>query len=151
QQIDLDSILLGGGILIIEVNETDVGKLKQVINLYMNHLFTRLVNLAADAPRGTLPYPCSLFLDEFASAVGRSDEMEVRLNTLRERGVNIVAAVQSITQLQIYGTAATQVLAGFSSKVYFAGLEWTDAEYASRQGGVTTILTPTEEEDWAPR
>jgi hypothetical protein len=145
-QIDVDGLLREGGVLIVEVNETDVGKLRQVINLFMNHLFARLIGLAADRG-GRLPLPCSLFLDEFASAVGRIDEMEVRLNTLRERGVSVTAAVQSIAQLGIYGAAAPQVLAGFASKVYFAGLECADAEYASRQAGVTTVLAPTEEED----
>jgi hypothetical protein len=125
--------------LVIEVHETDVGKLRQIINLFMNHLFARLIALSADAPAGRLPYPCSLFLDEFASAVGKIDDMEVRLNTVRERGVSVVAAVQSLSQLAVYGTAAPQVLAGFASKVYFAGLEWSDAEYASRQAGVTTV------------
>jgi hypothetical protein len=146
-QIDLDAILTEGGILVVEVNETDVGKLKQVINLFMNHLFARLIGLAADAPAGRLPLPCSLFLDEFASAVGKIDEMEVRLNTIRERGVNVVAAIQSISQLGIYGTAAAQVLAGFASKVFFAGLECVDADYASRQAGITTVLAPTSDEE----
>jgi hypothetical protein len=149
-QIDLDAILREGGLLVVEVNETDVGKLKQVINLFMNHLFARLIGLAADTPGGRLPVPCSLFLDEFASAVGKIDEMEVRLNTVRERGVNVVAAIQSISQLGIYGTAAAQVLAGFASKVYFAGLECVDSEHASRQAGITTVLVPTEDEDEAP-
>jgi hypothetical protein len=146
-QLDLDSLILGGGVLIIEVNETDVARLRLVINLFMNHLFARLIALAADAPQGRLPQPVSLFLDEFASAVGRIDEMEIRLNTIRERGVSVTAAVQSLSQLAIYGQAAGQVLAGFASKVYFAGLEWGDAEYASRQAGLTTVYTPVEEED----
>jgi hypothetical protein len=150
-QIDLDAILTRGGILVVEVNETDVGKLRQVINLFMNHLFARLVALAADTRGGRLPVPCSLFLDEFASAVGKIDDMEVRLNTIRERGVSVVAAVQSLSQLAIYGQAAAGVLAGFANKVYFAGLEWGDAEYASRQAGITTVLVPSEDEDepWA--
>jgi hypothetical protein len=146
-QISVDRILTEGGILVVEVNETDVGKLKQIINLFMNHLFSRLISLAADARGGRLPLPCSLFLDEFASAVGKTDEMEVRLNTVRERGVSVVAAIQSIAQLSIYGNSANQVLAGFASKVYFAGLEWGDAEYASRQAGITTVYAPTQEED----
>jgi hypothetical protein len=146
-QIDLDAILREGGILVVEVNETDVAKLKQVINLFMNHLFSRLICLAADGVGGKLPVPCSLFLDEFASAVGKIDEMEVRLNTVRERGVNVVAAIQSISQVGIYGPAAAQVLAGFASKVYFAGLECVDAEHASRQAGITTVLAPTEDDD----
>ncbi len=146
-QLDLDALILGGGVLVIEVNETDVARLRQVINLFMNHLFARLIALAADAPLGRLPHPVSLFLDEFASAVGRIDDMEVRLNTIRERGVSVTAAVQSLSQLGIYGSSAGQVLAGFASKVYFAGLEWADAEYASRQAGITTIYAPVEEED----
>jgi type IV secretory pathway TraG/TraD family ATPase VirD4 len=145
-ELDLDDLLRGGGVLVLEVNETDVGKLKQVLNLFINHLFTRLIALAAESPDGRLPCPCSLFLDEFASAVGRIDEMEVRLNTLRERGVSVVAAVQSLSQLNLYGTQAPQVLAGFASKLFFAGLDWSDAEYASRLAGVTTVAAGPEAE-----
>jgi hypothetical protein len=146
-QLDLDSLLRTGGMLVIEVNETDVGKLRQVINLFMNYLFARLIEVSASSPGGRLPVPCSLFLDEFASAVGKIDDMEVRLNTVRERGVSVTAAVQSLSQLAIYGNAASQVLAGFSSKLFFAGLEWSDAEYASRLGGLTTVLNTADEDE----
>ena len=44
-----------------------------------------------------------------------------------------------VSQLALYGALAPQVLAGFASKVFFAGLEWSDAEHASRQAGVTTV------------
>jgi type IV secretory pathway TraG/TraD family ATPase VirD4 len=145
-EIDLDDLLRSGGVLVLEVNETDVGKLKQVLNLFINHLFARLIAVAADSPGGRLPFPCSLFLDEFASAVGRIDDMEVRLNTLRERGVSVVAAVQSLSQLGIYAAQAPQVLAGFASKLFFAGLDWSDAEYASRLAGVTTVAASAEME-----
>lgn len=151
-QLDIEELLRSGGILIIEVQETDVGKLQPVLNLLTNRLFTHLIHMATDSVTGRLPRPVSLLIDEFASAVGRMDEIDQRLNTVRERGVSVTAAVQSLSQLDlVYGKAADPVLAGFATKIFFGdGLDLRDAEYASRLTGMTTVEQVTIQQEIDP-
>ena len=79
-------------------------------------------------------------IDEFASSIGRIPDFDVRLNTLRSRRVGVIAAVQSLGQLErVYGDGTPGILAGFSTKVFLAALERGDAEYASSLAGTTTV------------
>jgi hypothetical protein len=102
----------------------------------------------ADAHGGRLPHHAWFFLDEFASALGRLRDFEVRLNTFRSRRIGVVAAVQGLAQLRlVYGDGIGALLTGFSSKLFFPGLEVEDAEYASRLAGTTTIDVDTVQVD----
>ena len=69
--------------------------------------------------------------------------------------VDIIWVVDASGSMAEEFETAAQVLAGFASKVYFGGLEWADAEYASRQAGVTTVYLPAEDDEgpgsWAER
>ncbi|MBK8976580.1 MAG: type IV secretory system conjugative DNA transfer family protein [Planctomycetes bacterium] len=126
-------------VLVVVVPEAHIERLRPLFNLFVQQLIAELINLADRQPGARLPRPVTLFLDEFASALGRLPDFEVRLNTLRSRRVAVVAAVQNLGQVrQAYGLGTQPVLAGFSTKVFFAGLEHEDAIYASQLSGRMT-------------
>lgn len=90
---------------------------------------------SADKPLRTIP----LFVDEFASAVGRLPELDIRINTLRKNGLALVAAVQHLSQVyDVYGLKGKSVLAGFNTHILIPQLEPDDAEWAIKQSGTMT-------------
>ncbi|MFO1029483.1 MAG: hypothetical protein U1F60_00250 [Planctomycetota bacterium] len=53
--------------------------------------------------------------------------------------------MQSLSQIHaLYGNEAGAVLVGFSSKVFFPNVEWTDAEFVSLASGTMTVQAPSE-------
>jgi len=86
-----------------------------------------------------------LYIDEFASAVGRLHDLHTRCNTLRKRGLAIVAAVQYLEQIEaLYGRdGAKAVLAAMGTKVYLPPLHDTDSAFASSLSGTMTVETVT--------
>lgn len=86
-----------------------------------------------------------LYVDEFASAVGRLHELHLRCNTLRKRGLAIVAAVQYLDQIEsLYGRdGAKAVLAAMGTKVFLPPLHEADAAFASSYSGTMTVETAT--------
>ncbi|MFN8642315.1 MAG: type IV secretory system conjugative DNA transfer family protein [Candidatus Binatia bacterium] len=126
-------------VLIVEVNEAQIEKLRPVYNLLFNCILSELVAAADREPDGRLPHPVSIVADEFASAIGRIPDLPVRLNTIRSRRISFVAAVQSLGQVrQVYGEGADAVIAAFNTRVFFPALELQDAQYASAISSVTT-------------
>lgn len=139
-ELQFDELVDEPSVFVVEMDETRLPEHRPTWNLFLSSLLDRLVYRADRMPRGRLARPTWVFIDEFASSVGRIPNFEVRLNTLRSRRVGVVAAVQSLGQLATtYGTAADAVLAGFSTKVFFPGLEHGDKEYASVLGGTSTV------------
>jgi hypothetical protein len=143
--LDLTALLRQGGVLILEVPEAHSKQLVPLTNLFVSQLFSALMDEAMRSPGGRLPRPCSVFLDEFGSAVGRLADFDCRLSTLRSRAVSVVAAVQTLSQIaHLYGNGAGAVLGGFCTKVFFGGgLDQADARYASELSGVCTVESVT--------
>lgn len=149
-ELDLDRLIDGGGVLVVEMREADIPRLRPFWNLFCSHLLDHLTRRASREPRAQLPRPVSIHLDEFASSIGRIPNFEISVNTLRGPRVAITAATQSLGQVaHLYGAAKDAVLAGFNSKVFLAGLERVDAEYASALAGTMSaqIVTRIEEQD----
>jgi len=142
-QLDLRAIVRAGGILVLEVPEIHARQLTPLTNLFVTRLFSALLEEAAQSPDGRLPRPCSVVLDELGSACGKLPEFEVRLSTLRSRGVAVTGAVQTLAQLQhLYGSAAGGVLEGFCTRLFFGGgLGQADARYASELAGNCTVAS----------
>ena len=144
-ELDMDDIVDKPTVLLVEMDETQVEKLRPLWSLLSHQLFHRLLMRSVEFPSGRLPRPVSLLMDEFASSIGRIPEMQVRLNTFRERRVSITAAVQSLTQLQaVYGLDSAALLGAFASKIFLPRLDWSDARYASEMSGVTTVECESE-------
>jgi type IV secretory pathway TraG/TraD family ATPase VirD4 len=129
-------------ILVIQMREADLERLRPLVNLLFTSLLQMLMREASERPDTHLPRPVSLVIDEFASAVGRIPGFESSVNTLRGPRVSILAAVQSLGQIRhLYGEAHESVLAGFNTKIFQPGLESIDAEYASQKAGVMSALS----------
>jgi hypothetical protein len=149
--LDLGKVLREGGILILEVPEAHSKQLIPMTNLFVVQLFVTLMRESMGTPDGKLPRPCSVFLDEFGSAVGKLVDFDCRLSTLRSRGVSVLATVQTLSQIDsLYHRGAGAILEGFCTKVFFGGgLAHADAKYASELSGICTVenLTFTESDE----
>jgi type IV secretory pathway TraG/TraD family ATPase VirD4 len=127
-------------LLILEVPQCDVERLRPFVNLFFSQLFRAAAQCSERQAGWRLPRPLSVYLDDFAAAVGRVPDFGASLNLLRSRDVRITAAVQSLAQLpHYYGTEAEAILAGFATKIFKTPVDLSDAEWASRQSGTTTV------------
>lgn len=132
-----------GGIVILEIDEHEVGRLQAVIALIVNGLLNALQREACTSPSGALPHETVLVIDELAAS-GTILALPQVLHTNRERGYRVAAGIQSVAQVaSLYGSNADVVLAGFQTKIAFGGgLDLATAEYLSRLSGTTTIAVP---------
>ncbi|MGQ0629010.1 MAG: type IV secretory system conjugative DNA transfer family protein [Phycisphaerales bacterium] len=151
------SRLLASGkrfLLVVECNESDFASARTFLGMFINAFLDAAVR-CAEASGGRLTRDVVLVLDEFAG-VGRLPSFEVRINSLRSRGVAIVALVQSVEQVAlVYGPAASTVLAGFGTMVALcSGLSQIDRDYFARKSGVIRVQetvetdTLTADGDW---
>ncbi|MCA9300799.1 MAG: type IV secretion system DNA-binding domain-containing protein [Phycisphaerales bacterium] len=136
--------------LVVEANESTFASDRPVLNLFFSMLFGSIVR-ASEANGGELAAPLSVVLDEFG-AIGRIQDFETVANTSRSRRVAITAMVQTLAQItHHYGEAASSVMSAFNSKMFIcSGLDLADREYASRLGGVITVESWRETEQYDP-
>src|SRR5512135_413703 len=126
-------------VLVVELPQGGVEKLRPYVNLFFAQLFREAAQCATASAGCRLPRPLNLYLDDFAAAIGRIPDFGQHLNLSRSRDVRVVAAVQSLSQIEHhYGTEARDILAGFGTKL-FKSPEQHDAEWASRQSGTCTV------------
>lgn len=156
-ELDLTHIAERPTVLILQAPEHTVDRLRPIYNLLTQQLLAHLIRTARNQPSGRTPVPVSLVLDEFTTSLGAIPEFEDRANTLRSRGVSIIAAVQSIQQIHsVYRDAAGPLLSAFGSMTFAGKLDRTDAEYASSLSGVMTASADSlrfgpRTDDGAPR
>ena len=133
-EVDIKSIIKDPSLFIVELRESELKMLRPLANVIVVELLRYLTKYAEECPGQKLPRPVGLVVDEFASALGRLPDIHIKLNTLRSRNVSIVAAIQSIGQLKgNYGEDWESVLSGFSTKIFMPSLDYTDAEWASKE------------------
>lgn len=144
-ELDIEKIIEEPTLLIVEFRESELEMLRPLANVIVVELLRFLTKYAESCPGTRLPRPIGFVIDEFASALGRLPDIEVKLNTLRSRNVSIVAAIQSIGQIKAnYADDADSVLAGFSTKLLIPPLDIQDAEWASKETGQMTIRFQTQ-------
>lgn len=132
-------------VLVVEMDEARLDRLRPVFNVMVQQILDRGIEAASARPDARLRFPLTMVIDEFGSAIGAIPRFPTYLNTLRSRRIGVVAAVQSLSQIHaLYGNEAGSVLVGFSSKVFFANVEWSDAEFLSQASGTITVQLPTE-------
>ncbi|MGE3109322.1 MAG: type IV secretory system conjugative DNA transfer family protein [Phycisphaerales bacterium] len=151
-ELDLKKFIAeGGGVLIVEVNEPDVPSLRPLLTLFVNELMDALITQAESEPSGRLKVPAAIIIDEFASALGRIPDAHVKVNTLRSRGATIIAAVQSLAQLDlVYGSAGRVLLNGFSTIATVGALAEADREFVSHRSGLMTVSVWLRSEEFDP-
>lgn len=143
-EIDLECLIKEPTLFIVELRESELEMLRPMANVIVTEILRFLTKRAESFPGSALPRPVGLVIDEFASALGRIPDIHVKLNTLRSRNVSIVAAVQSLAQIQSnYGDDGESVIAGFSTKFFMPSLDVSDAEWASKESGQMTIRFQT--------
>ncbi len=141
-------------VLVVEMSEARIERLRPIFNMLVQQILDQAITVTESRPDARLPFPVSLVIDEFGSAIGAIPRFPVYLNTLRSRRVSITAAVQSLSQIRsLYGADAGAVLVGFSSKVFFPNCELDDAEVASRASGTMAVAVPAPDGQtcWAVR
>jgi len=106
------------------------------------HFFTTLANIAKAAPSGALPVPVLAYLDEFGT-VGHIPEFASRMATVRSAGIGCLLVVQDLAQLKkAYGEEdADTILSNSTTKLCLGRVTHDDAEYFSKLGGTTTVLS----------
>lgn len=144
-ELDLDKFANQGGILIVEIDEDAVKKLRPVISLFLSRLLATIQRKACDSPSGQLPNKTVILIDELAAS-GPIYGLDTSLHTCRERRYCFIAGVQSISQIPaIYEKDTNVVLSGFQSQIALSGgLDIGSAEYFSRRSGITTLAVPAD-------
>ena len=144
-ELDIEDLISKPTLFIVELRESELEMLRPMANVIVVEILRFLTKRAEQCPGVKLPRPVGIVIDEFASALGRLPDIQVKLNTLRSRNVSIVAAIQSTAQIKAnYGDDADSVLAGFSTKIFMPALDLTDAEWASKESGQMTIRFQTQ-------
>lgn len=144
-ELRLERLFTEPQVLVVEMDEARIDRLRPVFNVLVQQILDRGIEAASKRPDARLPFPVSLVIDEFGSAIGAIPRFPTYLNTLRSRRIGVIAAVQSLSQIHaLYGNEAGAVLVGFSSKVFFPNVEWTDAEFVSLASGTMTVQAPSE-------
>ncbi len=138
--LDFEELITQPTVLLIEMSETRIDELRATWNLFLRQMFDHLARRGDEFPHGRLPRPVHIIIDEFASALGRLPNFEIRVNTLRSRRVSVITAVQNLSQIHhVYGSAAGPLLGAFATKIFLPGLDPKDAAYASALAGTTTV------------
>ncbi|MCB0322619.1 MAG: type IV secretory system conjugative DNA transfer family protein, partial [Bdellovibrionales bacterium] len=139
-EFDVEKVVSEPTLFVVELRESELKMLRPLANVIVVELLRYLTKYAEECPGQSLPRPVGLVIDEFASALGRLPDIHIKLNTLRSRNVSIVAAIQSIGQIKgNYGEDWESVLSGFSTKIFMPSLDYTDAEWASKESGIMTV------------
>ncbi len=123
-------------VLILSLDEEAVERLRPLTNSFLHRLFSWIISAGRNAG-GPLPRPLGIFIDEFASAVGKLPDFERRAHTLRKRNAAIFAAVQSTEQITAeYREAAPSVMAAFNHRILIPPVAESDAAAASSLTGI---------------
>ena len=127
-------------VLILEVGQRSLERVRPLLNLFFSQLFREAARYAETQPGCRLPIPLNLYMDDFAASLGRIPEMSQHLNLSRSRDIRVVAATQSLSQIDhFYGSEAGGVISGFSTYIVKSPVSQPDAEWASSHSGTMTV------------
>jgi type IV secretory pathway TraG/TraD family ATPase VirD4/ribosomal protein L7/L12 len=139
-EFTLKNLVRGRKTLIIEVLPEHSAYVRPILNLFFTTLLDDACKLARQFPGNYFPNGLRFYIDDFAANVGRIPNLDDRLNIMRSRNFGVTASVQTLGQIEdLYETKSAAVLAGFSSKIFQSPVDLTDADYAARLSGTTTI------------
>ena len=127
-------------VLILEISQCDAEQVRPLLNLFFSQLFREAARYAETQPGCRLAIPLNLYMDDFAASLGRIPEMGQHLNLSRSRDIRVVAAIQSLSQIDhFYGSEAGSVISGFSTYIVKSPVSQSDAEWASAHSGTMTV------------
>ncbi len=139
-EFQFDSIFDKPTVVVLETAQDDIIKTRPFVNMFFSQLFDAISRKAKTSSKRKLPFPVTMFLDDFAASVGGIPECAQRFNMMRSMDARVVLALQSLAQLeQFYPRAEAQaIVAACGTKIYLPPLSVDDAEFASRESGKTT-------------
>ena len=117
--LQLDKIDEGKRFIVLKISDNDSSK-SFLAKLCLKQLFN-IAQRKADAQGGSLKRRLMFVLDEFPN-LGRIDDFERAIATVRSRGINFLMAAQSISQLEgVYGQAAAQTILDNCDSILYMG------------------------------
>ncbi|MGN1065399.1 MAG: type IV secretory system conjugative DNA transfer family protein [Thermoguttaceae bacterium] len=128
-------------VLILEATQDATKLMQPIVNIFFNQLFNAVTAKAKVSPGAKLPRPLTVFLDDFAAAVGCIPDCAQRFNMMRSMDLRLVLAIQTVQQLGKYysETEAASIVAACKTRVYVPAVDLSDAETASRESGTATF------------
>lgn len=115
-----------------------------LVSLFFSMLFIRLNDVAKYSPRGICPCPVNFLLDEFA-AVGTIPDFDVKIATVRKRGIQCVLIFQNLAQIQKNYEDGWKTLMGNCATFVSLGINDPDtATLVQKRIGETTVEVETE-------
>jgi type IV secretion system protein VirD4 len=117
--------------------------------LFLTQMLQTLANAAASQPRGRLPVPVHMVLDEFGN-LPKIPDFEKALAVARGRGVRITLTLQSLSQLDDhYGQKTAETMRNTCNTwVYLSANDPDTARVVSDKIGQTTIETTSQGQNW---
>ena len=126
-------------VLILEIGQRNIERVRPMLNLFFSQLFREAAKYAETQPGCRLAIPLNLYMDDFAASLGRIPEVGQHLNLSRSRDIRVVAAIQSLSQIDhFYGSEAASIIGGFSTYIFKSPVSQADAEWASAHSGTMT-------------
>lgn len=118
------------------LKENDVTALQKLTKIFFNLAMVSLKEIEVEREKAI---PVNLYFDEFAN-IGKLIDFDKDITLVRDKGIGIVAGLQSISQLvTIYGKSeADTIFANFGNKIILHALEEETAERISRLMGSYT-------------
>lgn len=146
-EFDFDE-LLEPMVLVLRFPE-GMSRLTELNTVFIRQLLHWVTTTADASPDHRLRNNLSIYLDEFASALGPIPDMSRVLNTFRSRGCRFTAAIQHHGQLEsVYGSQAQVIAESFGTLICVPPVSGTDSRLAaSRSGTIRWNSVATSAED----
>ena len=140
EEFRFDTLFKRPTVLILEISQRDIERVRPLVNQFFLQIFREAAWYAETQPGCRLPIPLNLYMDDFAASMGRIPEMGRHLHLSRSRDIRVVAAIQSLNQIDhFYGSEAGSVVSGFSTYIFKSPVSQADAEWASAHSGMMTV------------
>lgn len=117
--------------------------------LFVTQILQTLANAAAMRPKGRLPVPVHMVLDEFGN-LPKIPDFDKALAVARGRGIRITLTLQSLSQLDDrYGQKTAETMRNSCNTwVYLSANDNETARIVSEKIGQTTIETTSRGQNW---
>lgn len=142
---DFDFTQMGMEKTVLYLMIPDASKTYNILpTLLIDQAFKELIRLADTTPKRRLPIPTWFILDELGN-IARVKDLDVRVNTIRSRGIQFVGIFQNFPQFEEkYGRLGSKSIdSSCDTKIYLGTGNDETNERISRSLGTTTIKTMT--------
>ena len=141
-EIDFESMCDRAVALYLSIPFGDAERLRPLSACLMMQMFKVWIRRAEQTSSGRLPRGITCYLDEFTNA-GNIPHFEQYIATMRSKGVGLIMAIQSFSQLEeVYGrTGKATIMANAKTNLLLPGAGQEECEFFSQRLGQTTVST----------